>query len=73
MRKALEIDDRLAEAYVCRGCLRSVFEWSWTEAERDFLRAIELNPTYPTGHHWYAINHLVPRRRFNKSIKPCSS
>ena len=44
LEKALEIDDALAEAYACRGCVRSVFDWSWTDAERDFLRAIELNP-----------------------------
>jgi len=67
VRKALEVDDRLSEAYACRGCLRSVFEWSWTDAERDFLKAIELNPSYPTAHHWYAINHLVPRGRFKQA------
>ena len=64
LQNALEIDAALAEAYACRGCVRSVFDWSWAEAERDFLRAIELNPSYPTAHHWYAINHLVPRGRF---------
>jgi serine/threonine-protein kinase len=64
LRKALDIDDALPEAYACRGCVRSVFDWSWADAERDFLRAIELNPSYPTAHHWYAINHLVPRGRF---------
>ena len=64
LEKALEIDPALAEAYACRGCVRSVFDWSWAEGERDFLRAIELNPSYPTAHHWYAINHLVPRARF---------
>jgi serine/threonine protein kinase/tetratricopeptide (TPR) repeat protein len=64
LQKALEIDPSLAEAYACRGCVRSVFDWSWADAEQDFLRAIELNPSYPTAHHWYAINHLVPRGRF---------
>jgi serine/threonine-protein kinase len=64
LEKALEIDPALAEAYACRGCVRSVFDWSWAEGERDFLQAIELNPSYPTAHHWYAINHLVPRARF---------
>jgi serine/threonine protein kinase/tetratricopeptide (TPR) repeat protein len=64
LQKALAIDDALAEAYACRGCVRSVFDWSWADAERDFLRAIELYPSYATAHHWYAINHLVPRGRF---------
>ena len=64
LEKALALDPALAEAYACRGCVRSVFDWSWAAGERDFLRAIELNSSYPTAHHWYAINHLVPRARF---------
>ena len=67
LQQALELDDTLAEAYACRGSLRSVFEWSWADAERDFLRALELNPSYPTAHQWYAINHLVPRGRFEQA------
>ena len=69
LRRALEIDDSLPEAYACRGCLRSVFDWVWADAERDFLRALQLNPSYPTAHHWYAINHLVPRGRFDDAGK----
>ena len=67
LERALELDGELAEAYACRGCVRSVFDWSWDDAERDFLRAIALNPSYPTAHHWYAINHLVPRARFTEA------
>jgi serine/threonine-protein kinase len=69
LEKALEIDPALAEAYACRGCVRSVFDWSWAHGERDFLRAIELNPSYPTAHHWYAINQLVPRARFQAATE----
>ena len=67
LERALDIDPDLAEAYACRGCVRSVFDWSWADAERDFLRAIALNPSYATAHHWYAINHLVPRGRFDEA------
>jgi Flp pilus assembly protein TadD len=67
VEKALELDPSLAEAYACRGCVRSVFEWAWGDAEADFLRAAELNPSYPTAHHWYGINHLVPRGRFDEA------
>jgi serine/threonine-protein kinase len=67
VERALALDDRLAEAYACRGCVRSVFDWAWIEAERDFLHAIELSPSYPTAHHWYAINHLVPLGRFDEA------
>jgi serine/threonine protein kinase/tetratricopeptide (TPR) repeat protein len=65
--RALALDDRLAEAYACRGCVRSIFDWAWSDGERDFQRAIELQPSYPTAHHWYAINHLVPLGRFDEA------
>jgi TolB-like protein/Flp pilus assembly protein TadD len=67
LEKALEIDDTFAEAYVCRGCLQSVYNWSWSEAEGDFKRAIELNSDCPAAHHWYGINYLVPRGRFDEA------
>ena len=65
--RALTIDGRLAEAYACRGCVRAVHDWAWAEAERDFERAITLMPGYPTAHHWYAMNLLVPMRRFEEA------
>jgi TolB-like protein/Flp pilus assembly protein TadD len=64
LERALEIDVDLGEAYTSRGCARSVYDWAWSDAECDFRRAIDLNPSYPTAHHWYAINHLVPLGRF---------
>ena len=73
LKKALEIDGELAEAYTCRGCVRSVYDWSWEDAEHDFQRAIALNPSYPTAHHWYAINHLVPRGRFDQATEELRS
>ena len=69
LETALEIDVSLAEGYACRGCLRSVFDWSWPDAEGDFRRAIDLRPSYPTSHHWYAINHLVPLGRFDEATE----
>jgi serine/threonine protein kinase/Tfp pilus assembly protein PilF len=62
--RALAIDRDLAQAYACRGCVHSLYDWDQPAAERDFRRAIALNPAYATAHHWYAINHLVPRGRF---------
>ncbi|MGH9370511.1 MAG: tetratricopeptide repeat protein, partial [Vicinamibacterales bacterium] len=56
-------------AYTCRGCVRSLFEWDWPAAEEDFRRALALNSAYPTAHHWYAINHLVPRARFQEAAE----
>ena len=69
VERALALDAGLAEAYACRGCVRAVYDWSWSDAEQDFRRAIELKPSYPTAHHWYAINHLVPVGRFDEATE----
>ena len=42
-KKALAADDSLAEAHASMGIIRMWYEWNWKEAEREFLRAIELN------------------------------
>jgi serine/threonine-protein kinase len=54
-KKALELDDNLAEAHASFGFLNYVFDWDWAGAETHFRRAIELNPNYATAHHWYAL------------------
>jgi TolB-like protein/Flp pilus assembly protein TadD len=69
LARALAINADLAEAYACRGCVRAVYDWAWSDAEHDFRRAITLTPSYPTAHHWYAINHLVPVGRFNEATQ----
>lgn len=51
--RALEIDDSLGEAPASLGQINTN-SWNWAEAEKEFKRAIELNPNYPTAHHWYA-------------------
>jgi eukaryotic-like serine/threonine-protein kinase len=51
--KALEINDKLAEAYTARAYIRQCFDWDFANAERDFKRSIEINPNYPTAHQWY--------------------
>ena len=53
--KALEIDESLAEAHVALGHVKYFYDRDWVTAEREFQRAIELKPTYPVAHHWYAI------------------
>ena len=51
--RALEIDDSLAEAHASLADIRRFFEWDWAGAEREYSRAIELNPNLPTAHQWY--------------------
>jgi TolB-like protein/DNA-binding winged helix-turn-helix (wHTH) protein len=53
-KKALEIDDSLSEADVILGAIELVRNRNWQQAERDFRRAIELNPSSATAHHGYA-------------------
>ena len=66
--RALEIDASLAEAHVSLGSVASLYEWNWKESEQHFRRALELNPSYPTAHHWYGYDYLVPQGRLNEAI-----
>ena len=49
---ALRIDDGLAEAHAALGYVTLVYDWDWSSAERELLRAIQLNPGYATAHQW---------------------
>ncbi len=52
--KALELDEGLAEAHTSLGSLKWEYEWDEAAAEKEYRRAIELNPSYATAHQWYA-------------------
>ena len=52
--KALELDGELAEAHTSLASILVNYEFDWSGSEREFKRAIELNPNYATAHHWYA-------------------
>ena len=52
--KALELDESLAEAHNALAAVKVDYDWDWPGAEREFRRAIELNPGYATAHQWYA-------------------
>lgn len=64
---ALRLDDRLAEAHTSLAMIRSQYDWQWEDAEREFKKAIDLRPNYPTAHHWYAF-YLSAMRRFDEAI-----
>jgi TolB-like protein/tetratricopeptide (TPR) repeat protein len=53
-RRALEIDDRQAEAYAALAWAAYVYDWDWQTADREFKRALELNPRYAPAHMWYS-------------------
>ncbi len=52
--RALELDDNLAEAHASLALIKENYDYNWPEAEKEFQRAIQLNPQYPTAHQWYA-------------------
>ena len=53
-RKAIELDDTLAEAHASLAWSLFIYDWDWNGAAREFRRAIELDPRYATAHQWYA-------------------
>ena len=67
-KKTLEIDDTIGEAHASLAFSTAFFDWNWSMAEREFKRAIELNPDCATAHHWYAI-YLWAVGRFDESIE----
>ena len=66
--RALQIDERMAEAHTLLADYRYLFDWDWPGAEREFRRAIELNPNYPTAHQWYA-NYLSLSGRSPEALR----
>ena len=52
--RAIEFDPTLAEPHATLGFFKTLYEWDWKGARREFLIAIELNNDYSTAHHWYA-------------------
>ena len=61
--RALEIDPTLAEPHPTLAYCAMYHDWNWTEAEREFRTAIELNPGYSTSHQWYGNFMAVMGRR----------
>ncbi len=66
--KALSLDNSLAEAQISLATVISSYEWKWKEAEADFLRGLQLNPNYSTGHLWYSF-YLLLNRRNDEALK----
>jgi len=51
---ALQLDPDLGEAHTPLAAVLWLHDWKWQEAQAEFQRSLELNPTYPTANHWYA-------------------
>ena len=66
--KSLVIDETLPEGHTALALIVQSYDWDWQTAEKEFRRAIELNPNYATAHHWYA-EHLMWRGRFDEALQ----
>jgi tetratricopeptide (TPR) repeat protein len=65
--RALELDETLAEAHASLARVLAAYEWDWAGAEREFKRAIELNPRYAVAHQWYG-GYFEARGRHTEAI-----
>ncbi|MFL6583635.1 MAG: tetratricopeptide repeat protein [Chthoniobacterales bacterium] len=65
--QALAIDDARSEAHAALAYVTFFYEWDWPAAEREFKRAIELNPNNADAHHWYS-HHLMAQGRIEESL-----
>jgi len=67
-QRAIQLNDRLPEAHAALALIVQNHDYDWQTAEKEFKRAIDLNPNYATGHHWYA-EHLAWRGRFDEAFR----
>jgi len=67
-KKALELDDTLAEAHTTLAIAIWSYEFDFAQANEEFQRAIKLNPNYPTAHQQYGNITLAASGRFDDSI-----
>jgi len=66
---AVLLDEDSAEAHTSLAHVKATQDWDWRGAEREFQRAISLNPRYATAHHWYAMSCLVPLARLDEALE----
>jgi predicted Zn-dependent protease len=67
-KRALELDETVAEAHTALAMIQMLFDWDWTGAEASFRRAIELKPGHAPARHWYS--HLLSTRmRHEESLQ----
>ena len=64
---AVKLDDGLAEAHASLAYVLLAYDWDWPGAEKEFRRALELNPGYATAHHWYAL-YLLAQGRTDQAL-----
>ena len=79
--RALQIDDTLAEAHTSLARVLQVYDWDWKEAEKEYRRAIDLNPRYAVAHQWYGgylerigrLDEGISERKLSLELDPLSA
>jgi TolB-like protein/DNA-binding winged helix-turn-helix (wHTH) protein/Tfp pilus assembly protein PilF len=66
--RSLALDETQAEAHASLAMIAESYDYDWVTAEKEFRRAIQLNPNYATAHHWYA-ECLAFQGRFDEALK----
>ena len=66
-KRALELDEMLAEAHNSLAYVHLNYDWDWGKAEEAFRRSLQLNPGYANAHHWYA-HHLLSCGREREAL-----
>ncbi|HEV2617864.1 MAG TPA: winged helix-turn-helix domain-containing protein [Candidatus Acidoferrales bacterium] len=64
---ALQLDDSLAEAHTALAIVAQNYDWDWQTADKEYRRAIQLDPQYATAHQWYA-ESLAFQGHFNEAL-----
>jgi len=67
-KKALELDDTLAEAHTSLGLVLNDYDFDFEQSVKEFERAIQLNPNYATAHQWYSNGPLLAFGQFDRAI-----
>lgn len=66
--RAVELDDASAEAHVALAGVKIFADFDWPGAQREFRRALALNPNDALAHHWYANLYLDPQGHYEDGI-----
>jgi len=66
--RAIEIDPALSEPHATLGMISSNYKWDWARADREFKKAISIDPSNATAHHWYSL-FLNSMERLDDSLQ----
>jgi TolB-like protein/Tfp pilus assembly protein PilF len=66
--RAIELDHNSSDAYCSLAVIQAFYDWDWLAAEKNFRRALQLNPSNAWAHSWYGMA-LLPQRRYDEAIE----